>query len=234
MSSRRTFFLAIGAGISFCNFGWSATPFWNKKPSTAWSPEEIQQLTTRSPWARETNLDFEAVEGGHFELPGTGSPYGGADGTGRGSTIPRPSGVMKKAPVLVRWESAQPIRDALLVPLSREFEGHYMLGVSNVPLEAMNPPKRGGGEEQTVSLSHFLDELQAAATLEAPGKEPVGAGLVRGLKGVEATYLFGFSKELLPLSVSDREVQFTLRTARVSVKAKFVPREMTYRGQLAL
>jgi hypothetical protein len=122
----------------------------------------------------------------------------------------------------------------LLAPLPRDFADHYVLGVSNVPPEAMLSEKRLGGDGPPVSLQSFLDDLQAAATLEAAGKEPAGAGIVRRMTGSESTYLFGFSKELLPLSVKDREVLFTLHTKRVSVKAKFQPKDMVYRGTLAL
>jgi hypothetical protein len=58
--------------------------------------------------------------------------------------------------------------------------------------------------------------------------------MVRLVPGAASTYLFGFSKELLPLGVGDREVLFTLRTGLMSVKAKFEPREMLYHGKLAL
>lgn len=229
MISRRTLLTMIGAA-PFC----TAANFWDKKPSTSWSGDEILQITTRSPWAKETNLDFEFAEGGHFEVPGSGSPYGGQDGGGRGATIERPAGVLKRAPVLVRWESAQPIRDALLAPLPRDFADHYVLSVSNVPATAMLPEKRLTTDAPPVSLQSFLDDLQASATLEAQGKEPAGAGVVRRMTGSDSTYLFGFSKELLPLTVKDREVVFTLHTRRVSLKAKFQPKEMVYRGALAI
>src|SRR5271165_4201960 len=103
MTTRRDIlFAAAGAG-SFCEFAaalWAASQgFWNRKPSTEWSPEEIQQLTTRSPWAKETNFDFEAAED-PTPVPGSGSPYAGENGQGRGGTIERPAGVMKRAPVL--------------------------------------------------------------------------------------------------------------------------------------
>src|SRR5665213_1092561 len=236
MITRRRILVLAGGG-SFCNATsglWAASGFWNRKPSTQWSPEEIQQLTTHSPWAKETNLDFEAAEGGHFQVPGSGSPYGGTDGQGRGATIERPAGTMKSAPVVVRWESAKPIRDALLIPLPREFEGHYVLSVSNVPPTAMNPEKRNSPDAQPVTLQQMTGELQAASTLQAAGKDAAGAGLVRRATGLESTYLFGFAKEFLTLTTADKEVVFLLRTNRVSVKAKFQPREMLYRGTLAL
>jgi hypothetical protein len=231
ISRRKLLLLTAGAGW-FCNFApklQAATPFWERKPSTQWTGEEILQLTTHSPWAKETNLDFEAAEGGHLEVPGGGSPY-----DGRGAAIPRPEGVMKKAPVVVRWESAEPIRMAMVSTLSRDFADRYAIGVSNIPPEAMNAAKRRGEDGTPTTLETMLRDLEAAATLEAPGKDPAGAGIVRRIPGAESTYVFGFAKEFLQLTAQDREAVFTLRTARVSVKAKFNLKEMVYRGKLAL
>jgi hypothetical protein len=231
ISRRKFLLLTLGAG-SFCKNVtdlWGATPFWERKPSTQWTDEEIRQLTTRSPWAKETNLDFEAAEGGHFEVPGSSSPY-----DGRGASVQRPAGVMKKAPVVVRWESAEPIRMAMVAALPKGFEDRYAIGVSNIPPEAMNAGKRRGEDGTPMTLETMLTDLEAAATLEAPGKDPAGAGIVRRISGAESTYVFGFAKEFLQLTAQDREALFTLRTAHVSVKARFNLKEMIYRGKLAL
>ncbi len=80
----------------------------------------------------------------------------------------------------------------------------------------------------------MIEQLQSSATLEARGKEPEQPGIVRAVPRTAGTYLFAFSRELLPLSLSDKEIQFTLRTALMSVRAKFEPKEMVYRGQLSL
>jgi hypothetical protein len=242
MTTRRRLLLTAAGAGSFCKFGasllaWAASGFWNRKRSTEWSPEEIQQITTRSPWARGTNFDFEEAED-PTPVPGTGSPYAGTNGDGRGGTIEKPVGIMGRAPVLARWESARPIRDALLVPLPRGFEDRYVISLSNIPPEAMNSMlnrRRPSGEPApSIPLEAMLEELQAGSTLEVPGKDPAGAGIVRRLAGHDSTYLFGFSKEFLPLSVNDKEAIFTLRTLLVSVKVKFELKDMMYRGSLAV
>jgi hypothetical protein len=207
----------------------AAAPFWNRKPPSDWAPDEITQLLTRSPWARETNIDFEASEGGHLELP----PGGGAPGQ-EGKPSDAAAGVMRRAPVVVRWESAQPVRDALQLPLLRIFEGRYVISVSNIPPEAMMPQRRRRGAAPAPDPEDMLNELQGAATLEAAGREPTGAGLVRRLPGSQNNYLFGFEKELSPFTGNEKEIDFVLHTARVSVKAKFEPKNMIYRGKSAL
>ncbi len=213
----------------------AAPPFWNRKPSSDWTGEEILQLLTKSPWAHETNIDFEATEGGHLETP-VGGGAAGQDqqmGSGRGQASDPTAGSMRRAPVLVRWDSAQPLRDTLQLPAIGDFDGRYVIGVSNIPPAVMNRRRRGESET-TIPMDDFLAELQGAATLQAPGREPAGAGHVRHVPGSENNYLFGFSRDLFPISANDKEVQFVLRTARVSVKAKFEPKNMTYRGKLAV
>ena len=240
MTTRRQFFLAAAGASSFCKFETAllaASGFWNKKPSTDWSAEEIQQITNRSPWAKETNFDFDAADD-PTPVPGSGSPYEGTNGSGRGATMERPVGIMKRAPVLARWESAAPVRDALLAPLPHAFDNHYVISLSNVPPTAMNSSlnkrRPSDAPAPALTLQAMLEELQAAATLGVPGKDPAGAGVVRRLTGSESTYLFGFSKEFLTFSVSDKEAIFILHTLRVSVKAKFQLKDMIYKGVLAV
>jgi hypothetical protein len=214
----------------------AATPFWNRKPPAEWSADEITQLLNRSPWSRETNFDFEAVEGGRIELPPGGAP--GQQGNNNGPpsrdaqlTSDRQAGVMRRATVVVRWESAQPVRDALQLPPLQGFEGRYVISVSNIPAGAMNHRRRG---EPEPTPEEVIAELQGAATLEVTGRDPAGAGIVRRLAGSQSSYLFGFSQDLLPLTGNEKEVVFLLHTARVSVKEKFELKNMIYHGKLAV
>ena len=234
LQNRRT--LIRLAACAFAPSLWAATPFWNRKPPSEWSPDEITQLLNRSPWSRETNFDFEAVEGGHLEMPAGSQPgIEGNDGKPQNpykmSTDPQAAGVMRRATVVVRWESAQPVRDALQLPPLQGFEGRYVISVSNIPAGVMNTHRRG---ETPASPEDIIAELQGAATLEATGHEPAQAGIVRRLAGTQTSYLFGFSKDLLPLTGKEKEVLFILHTARVSVREKFEPKNMIYRGKLAV
>lgn len=208
----------------------AGAPFWNRKAPQDWTSEEVLQLLSNSPWARETNLDFEAVEGGRIELPTADAP------SQPGGRVQRPeaaAGPLRRTPVIVRWESAQAVRDALLVPPARGFEGHYVLVVSNIPSSAM-VRHHPGAKDVIPSPQELLDELQGASTLETPGREPAGAGLVRKVAGSENNYRFGFSRDLLPLTGAEKEIFFVLHTARVTLKAKFEPRNMFYRGKFAV
>jgi hypothetical protein len=234
----------------------AASDFWNRKEVSAWSSQEIVQLTSRSPWAKEINAEFELDadyttngaegpsigRGGQIGAPGTGSGAPPQIEVGRDRNGDR-RGSRRREPVIVRWESAQPIRDALGTPLSPDFAGRYVLSVSGLPPGILDRRRRGAGAPEpsadpelntpAARQRRMIEQLQLSATLEARG-EPTQPGLVKAMPRSPGTYLFGFSKELLPLGARDREIQFILRTALMSVRAKFEPKDMMYKGQLAL
>jgi hypothetical protein len=205
-------------------------------------------LLSRSPWAKEVNAEF--IQDTDYTVGGQGGPRIGRGGRIEAPRDPtqfeiagnrndsQPAGSKRREPVTVRWESAQPVRDAIGKQLSAEFDGRYVLSVSGLPFGVMERRRRGEDAPQPESpadmQARMIGQLKAAATLESRGKEPVQAGVVIPAQRQPGTYLFGFSKELLPLDASDREILFILRTALMSVKAKFDPKEMTYKGKLAL
>lgn len=199
--------------------------FWTKKEPAAWTTEEIHELTTSSPWAREIRLDLKAKGGARGEDsvnavrdPTTGEFRGGSAGGARTSEKP-PSAV-------VTWESALPLFDALKYRLPADFVGHYVIGVKNLPILVDAGPQRESAEQ-------LVDWLKNSATLRAKSKDPVQAGVVATSRG-GSMVLFGFLKELLPLSEKDKEVVFSLDTNQLALKAKFEPKEMIYQGKLAL
>jgi hypothetical protein len=140
-------------------------------------------------------------------------PKGGVVLSAPNDRDPKASIANRPATMPVCWDSAQPVLDALGDFLPRGFEGHYVIGVDD--------------------REYRFQPSTSSATLGARGKEPVQAGAVQRSRD-GATIFFGFSKELLPLSASDSNVLFAVDTDQIAVKAKFEPKEMIYRGKLAL
>jgi hypothetical protein len=255
LTRRGIFRLTAGTGFAaVAAFG--ASDFWNKKPPSDWSEQEIDQLMSRSPWAKDVNADFEddtSVETGArlpsvdqngmaSPAPGTARPnppqveFGGTPRDTRG-------GAKRRQPVTIRWESAQPILDATGRPTPKDFAGRYVISVSGLPIGVMDRHRGRGGpatgpamveDGGTNPRARMIEQLRASATLVARGKEPEQPGIVASAPAAPGTYLFGFSKELLPLDGDDREIVFTLQTGFIALKAKFEPKEMRYRGHLAI
>jgi hypothetical protein len=225
----------------------AASDFWNRKQASEWTPDEIKRLMSKSPWAKEVNAGAQPDRRGLTGAPpspdvaggGAGRGMGEPDGYGGGYNIGsgrEPRGARPATAVTIRWESAQPILDATNEKLPAEFKGHYVLAVAGLPLEwGLDRPGRGkrSAEDASVRLSDLVERLQAGASLGAKGKDPEGAGIVRRAPSDEG-WLFGFSRELLPLTRADKDIEFSLNSGPMVVKAKFEPAEMTYRGQLAL
>ena len=161
---------------------------------------------------------------------GGGRRMGGNQGGGRGQQ----RGTLYKG--TVRWESAQPVLDALKTPLPDAFANHYVIAVIGFPLpssqrryqdeEGDNPPRRS--QEDT------LDNLKHFTTLQPKGKELAQAGVVQQQTSSNSNLLFGFSKDSLTLTKGDKEVLFSTTLGRLVIRAKFNPKEMLYRGQLAV
>ena len=216
---------SIGLALCLTPRAWGGGEFWNRKEPVAWTDDEIHQLTTDSPWAREIRLNLKAKGGNKGEDsanavrdPTTGEFRGGSGGGGRTGEKP--------ASAIVTWESALPLFDAMKYRLPADFISHYVIGVTDLPILVEAGPERQSPEQ-------LVDWLKNSATLRAKGKDPVQAGVVATSRG-GSMVLFGFLKELLPLSEKDKEVTFALDTNQLALKAKFEPKEMMYRGKLAL
>jgi hypothetical protein len=107
------------------------------------------------------------------------------------------------------WASAKPIVEALKSNFPKDFANHYIISISDLPGNL-------GGTQ---------------VSLQTKRKESVGAGIVDRIRNGT---IFGFSKELLPLTLADKEAIFTLESDQFSVRARFDLKEMIYRGSLAV
>jgi hypothetical protein len=215
-SRRRLLIGALGSGAALAHASrlLAANDFWNAKDPSAWSDEEIDILTSKSPWAKASVPSFK----------GSDDPTG-TSGSGDRSRGGRPTTPLN---CTVRWESAQPILDALKATPGADFDTHYVLSVSNLPLGNIRPPGRGGDTEP----DDALDRMQNGALLLAKGKAPAEAGFARRTR--IGSILFGFSKDLLRLTPADREILFRLDTGQITLQTRFDGKEMSYRGKLAV
>jgi hypothetical protein len=265
--SRRGMLTLAGA----CLAPWEnlyASEFWNKKDPSQWTGEEIDQLTTKSPWAKPVTAQYApGSNNGGYGQQGGGYPRsgGGMGGPGIGIGIPgigmgRRGGMgggrngggypqSSNYKGTVRWESAQPILDALKTPLPDAFAKHYVIGVRDIPLienrpqqQTQNPddtdqdsPKLSTPDTSSSDASkRTLDNLKQMTNLTPKGRAPAQPGVVQQMTPGGSYFLFGFSKEFLDFGKKDHEVEFTTQLGKLIVKAKFDPSEMLYHGNLAV
>jgi hypothetical protein len=237
-----------------------AGEFWNKKDPSQWTGEEIDELTTKSPWAKSVTAQY-APGSNNGNGQGGGYPRNGGGGMGGGMGIPgigmgrrggmggRPGGYPQSSNYkgTVRWESAQPILDALKTPLPEAFAKHYVIGVRDIPLIENRPPQQQNPDDpnqDTPKLStpdtdssdskRSLENLKQMTDLTPKGRESAQPGVVQQMTPGGTYFLFGFSKEFLDFGKKDHEVTFTTQLGKLTVKAKFDPSEMLYHGNLAV
>jgi hypothetical protein len=174
---------------------------------------------------------------GGLSIPGIGIPGIGGIGLprrgGRGTGQPR-NGQGTAFQGTVRWESAQPIRDALKSPLPDAFDGHYVIAVTGVPLLDNRSSGSHGEDDDTRASDESLDNLKELTSLQVKGKDYVQAGVVKRQVGTGNTFLFGFSRDMLSIHKNDGEIAFATKLAHVTVTARFSPKEMLYHGDLAV
>ena len=190
--------------------------FWVSKDPSQWTAQEIDRLVTNSPWAREIKVGADGMSnggrrglrlprlGGSRYLPGNGSKVDS-------SPVPRFDAV-------VRWESAAPILEALKTPLPGALDDHYVIGLCGIP-----------------PLAGSIDDVTSITAVEVQGRPAVQAGTGLIAPGTNTqTLLFGFSKDQLALSRDDNEIVFRTQIGRAPVTARFYPKDMIYRGELAV
>jgi hypothetical protein len=194
----------------------AAGHFWDTTPASRWTADEIAELASKSPWAKPAMAQYRQSMDDLAPQPDS-EPQQGRGEAKLGTCGLVPCGQIMPGEVTVIWESAQPIREALHPVIPPQFNGRYVISIR--------------GLEGT----QVLDKLEAGAELSAKGKPPVQAGVVAQRNN---SYLFGFSRELMPITANDKEVLFIVRTGPdlkgTLVRATFNPKEMFYRGTLAL
>jgi hypothetical protein len=240
----------------FAESAFAASDFWSKKPPAQWSSDEIRLLRTKSPWAKKVRGEME----GGLPAPAMEAPAGGGRspsinaaglpgrGMAGGDDAGGPARGGAEAPeVVIRWESAQPLRSAARVELPAELRDRYTISVTGLPprmilLGLPRPAARGRegrGEapampQDPAARQKFeVDTILSETTLTVKGHDPRAADAM--LRTTDAqTFLFGFPKQNLPLAATDKEVVFTMKLGPLTIKARFEPKEMMFDGQLAV
>jgi hypothetical protein len=190
----------------------AASDFWNRKDPAAWTSEQILQLATRSPWATQARVvPKPGRDRGSTQTLAPDVAGGRSGGRGTG-----PDPVVQVSEVTVVWSSAKPLIDVLKTSFPMDFTGHYVISIMELPPGLHGKPMTQDAME---------------ASLQVKGKGSVGSGAIQLTRQAA---IFGFSKDLLPISATDKEILFELTTDQYTIRARFTPKEMLYHGTLAV
>ena len=151
-------------------------------------------------------------------------------------------GGMAAPKVILRWESAEPVREALtkaeaghaaqLAEWSKEF---YVITASGIPMTgAGRRSSQDGGQMDPNRMQQMQQRIAQAATLKRKGKDPLAparAATIRGKEGMIVVFLFPRTEAI---TADDKEVSFETVAGPMSFKSKFNLKDMVYDGKLAL
>jgi hypothetical protein len=218
----------------------AAEPVWQNKLIADWTDEDAKLILTHSAWAKSVvagimrrQTEDERREGGNMGQP-TGVGYDGVDQrhpqpVSPGSLFAAPAAVVKSQGIrlLVRWESAFPIRAAELKahvpdPPTLSDDG-YSIAVYGVPSSFAK------GDPTTLGKP-----LKEMAFLRREGKadaKPVSVEVFELEDSVAVVYLFPLSAEI---GKRDAIVEFTAVIGRIRVSQDFNVAEMQFQGKLEL
>lgn len=251
-----------------------AADFWKDKPAAQWTPDQKQQILTRSPWAQPATVSFGEGPnpgGGRVGRSGRYSTYGGGYGGGYGgygggyggySGYPGayPNGPGMDGPmesgganggqrrqsnarpeILLRWESAQPLRDvAAATPnstakqLNQWAEEYYVVSATGFPL--MNRRRPGQDPAQGIPNEpdpQLKETLRDGTVVKRSDRDVIAASKVETITtpaGTLVVFLFPRSWDPTP---GGKDIDFECKMGPMNVKAKFKAKEMVYQGKPA-
>ena len=195
--------------------------------------------------------------GGGGGYPGGGGGYPGGRGDdypNGGGGYPGGGGGRPSFDAIVRWESAQPIQEALHIAAYAEkpdpdFEKYHVIKlIGDAP--GLNGegrrgrPRDGGDQDGTANSNADRDAeierreemLKQYTFLERKSGpslhlEKIEQGSRVGSKGPGTLFYFSRSDAV---SLDDKEITFKTKMGPMEIQAKFVPKDMLYHGKLAV
>jgi hypothetical protein len=224
---------------------------WKEDPSR-WNSQDSERILTDSPWAQEVPAIFAlAADNAAPPPPTIDVPQGGMPNPHNGATDGRWDGgvsrVKRNGPptlnVIVRWDSALPVRQALerenaAAPYSDEqLRSHYIITVLGlVPAgrygkPALQTQSSSSDEVDVRNPEQMLENMMRYSRLALRDKPALTPDDARLDSATGALHLF-FKRE--QITKDDKEVLFETRFGSLSISRKFRLKEMMYQGQLEL
>jgi len=213
----------------------AADPPWKGKPIPQWDEQDSKQVLSDSPWVRYTTPEWvrdlspdERRNGGDMEA-GIGKGIGlagiGVFGARRqAEAIARAHEKPQQAVVMVRWESALPIRAAERITGETSIPAldadHYAIAVYNIPT-----PKKW----------NLANELKGVAFIRRVRWKDLKPSRVVILRQDEekATIVYLFPRSV-EISKRDGWLVFAAQIGRLFVSQNFYAEDMQIRGELEL
>jgi hypothetical protein len=189
----------------------AASDFWNKKLPSEWSEQEIDQMKTKSPWAKKirgegsfggrngaSSMDRAGSKGSFGGMSGADSNGIGGGGGGRGGgsrggggNMGAPMAAPEGPEVVIRWESAAPVLEATKFKLPPPLADHYAVSITGLPPQALSLFFSGrGGRNRGGS-----DGAPSPEAEQQPPEDPAAAAKARQDRLLHAASLTAKNKD---------------------------------------
>jgi hypothetical protein len=213
-----------------------AAQSWTKKDPRQWSADDLTRLLNDSPWAQQANAEFskDLQDDATAPVPvptpaqvGMPGPNGVSDGRWDGGVGRNKRGALPTLPVLVRWDSALPVRLALAredhTTASEPTREYIITVLGLVPARRKTAP---GLSQETIQ------GLIRTSALLPRGHAAIHPDNAKLDTATGALHLF-FPKND-PITLSEKEVTFVTRFGSLTVQKRFRLKDMMYSGKLEL
>jgi hypothetical protein len=232
MYRTKTFYLFLSSAVLLLAGG----PSWQSKPIAQWNENDAKQVLRASPWVRHATISL-LFQPNESQLR-SGGKMGGGKGIGLeslelsnlvgGSQHHSNSTLKKPGSLVLRWESASPVRQAeskLEDADAPEWDGnYYAVAVHGVPVDASRLEEAGQSAD-----------LKKLGVLKRDGMKDVTAAKVEitssGTGMATVLYLFPRTSAI---TGEEKRVEFAAQLGRIYVAQYFYPREMQLQGKLEL
>jgi hypothetical protein len=234
---------------------------WMQKDYTQWTPAQAQRMLNDSPWAHEAAAFMGTTDEDARDFPVSmptprDAGLGGRevnDGHWDGGVGRLPKGGNATLPVMVRWESALPVREALFLSHSKETtdtehtlsepEKYYVITVEGLvrgrptpaapdPDSAPTADNPANGGRVPVDINVIRQGLLNMSRLYPRDKKAIVPSDVRidEQTGIVRIY---FPKNV-PIDLQDKEVTFETNYGSIKVAQRYKLKDMLYHGKLEL
>lgn len=214
----------------------AADPGWQAKPTSQWTKDDAIQFLTDSPWSKEVTPQRirdlspdERREGGDMEAGiGKGVGIAGLGILGRRrqeEAIARAHYKPTPDAVVVRWESADPVRFAEKKAGETDVpaidEDHYAIVVYDIPA-----PKRWNIANELKGIAYI--KRDSAKTIK-----PSHVEIIRSDDEKTATVVYWFPRKE-EITKKDGRLEFVAQIGRLFISQFFYTWQMQLQGELQL
>lgn len=232
---------------------------WMHKDYTQWTSAEADRVLNDSPWAHQSAAFMGTTDEDARDFPvqppnPRDAGLGGrsvSDGHWDGGVGRIPRGGNATLPVMVRWESALPVREALLVTHAKgasdtehslsQPEKYYVIAVEGLVRgrnAAIVPDGETGGDNPPnggrtpVDVNVIRQGLMNFSRLYPKDKKAILPSDIR-VDEQTGTVRVYFPKDV-PIDAQDKEVTFQTTYGSIKVTQRFKLKDMQYNGKLEL